>query len=538
MEDYYSFVILFFVLIGIILIYNFYVKKRNEKILRQEIIKNFGRVHSKLFKGKINGLHKRLGGNVSDITANDLNLDEILEKMNHSMSKMGLEYFYYRLRDLILDKDELIRLQEKRKIYKDREEDLEDLQFQLGRLGYFKEDVLDLVEEEIKIQREIDLAAKIFSFTALYILILFMTLRAQAILFIFALLATNVFIYKKFNEMTSGKLDALVRLKGLLNVSEGMLKNKSQVFKEEIKEIESILKELAPLKRSLRSFGFLTGNMEMDFAETYKNILFLSEARSFSKTQKYFKVCKEEIFRLYYLLGKIDCEIGIISLSKAYETGEVRSGNKIVGKNLYNPLIRNPVPNDLDLEKSIILTGSNASGKSTYLRTFGINTIFALAFGIFFGEEFEVKPMKITSAIDISDSIMKNLSYFMAESKAIGEMIEDDREKIILLDEIFRGTNTIDRIASATATLKYLAKNNHVIAATHDIELTILLKDLFVNKHFEEKIEEGDIKFDYLLKDGPATSRNAIAILDNLNYPREIIEEAKNLSRDMGKNKF
>ena len=204
-------------------------------------------------------------------------------------------------------------------------------------------------------------------------------------------------------------------------VSEGMLKNKSQVFKEEIKEIESILKGLAPLKRSLRSFGFLTGNMEMDFAETYKNILFLSEARSFSKTQKYFKVCKGEIFRLYYLLGKIDCEIGIISLSKAYETGEVRFGNKIVGKNLYNPLIRNPVPNDLDLEKSIILTGSNASGKSTYLRTLGINVVFALSFGMFFGDEFEVKPMKITSAIDISDSIMKNLSYLWQSPRQLAK---------------------------------------------------------------------------------------------------------------------
>lgn len=533
MKDYYSLVILFFVLIGLIFLYNFYVKQRNEKILRQEIIKNFGKVHSKKFKGKINGLHKRLGGNVSDITANDLNLDEILEKMNHSMSKMGLEYFYYRLRDLILDKDELTRLQEKRKIYKDREKDLEDLQFQLGKLGYFKEDLLELVEEEIKIQKELALAARIFSFTALYILILFITLRAQAILFIFGLLAANTFIYKKFNEMTFGKLEALVRLKSLLNVSEGLLKNKSQVFKDEVEEIENILTELGPLKRSLRSFGFLTGNMEMDFAETYKNILFLSEARSFSKTQKYFKDYKDEIFRLYYLLGKIDCEIGMISLSKAYETGEASFGNKILGKNLYNPLIKNPVPNDLDLDKSIILTGSNASGKSTYLRTVGINTIFALSFGIFFGEEFEIKPMKITSAIDISDSIMKNLSYFMAESKAIGDMIEEESEKIILLDEIFRGTNTIDRIASATATLKYLAKNNHVIAATHDIELTILLKDTFVNKHFEEKIEDGDIKFDYLLKDGPARSRNAIAILDSLNYPRNIIEEAKNLSIEM-----
>lgn len=533
MKDYYSLVILFFVLIGLIFFYNFYVKQRNEKILRQEIIKNFGKVHSKKFKGKINGLHKRLGGNVSDITANDLNFEEILEKMNHSMSKMGLEYFYYRLRDLILDKDELTRLQEKRKIYKDREEDLEDLQLQLGKLGYFKEDVLNLIEEEVKVDRELEIAAKIFSLTALYIILLFIFLRAQAVLFIFVLLGVNTFIYKKFNEITLGKLESLVRLKSILFVSESLMKNKNKVFTEELQEVENILRETSPLKKSLRSFGFLTGNMELDFADTYRNILFLSEARSFSKTQKHFRVYKDEIFRLYYLLGKIDCEIGIISLSKAYETGEVKFGNKIVGKNLYNPLIRNPVSNDLDLDKSIILTGSNASGKSTYLRTLGINVVFALSFGIFFGEEFEIKPMKITSAIDISDSIMKNLSYFMAESKAIGDMIEEESEKIILLDEIFRGTNTIDRIASATATLKYLAKNNHVIAATHDIELTILLKDSFVNKHFEEKIEDGDIKFDYLLKDGPARSRNAIAILDSLNYPRDIIEEAKNLSIEM-----
>lgn len=93
MKDYYSIIILFLVFTGIIFIYNLYVKKRNEKILRQEIKDNFGKIHSKKFKGKIDGLHKRLGENVSEITANDLNLDEVLAKMNHTMSKMGLEFF-------------------------------------------------------------------------------------------------------------------------------------------------------------------------------------------------------------------------------------------------------------------------------------------------------------------------------------------------------------------------------------------------------------------------------------------------------------
>ena len=178
MKDYYSIIILFLVFTGIIFIYNLYVKKKNEKILRQEIRENFEKIHSKKFKGKINGIHKRLGGNVSEITSNDLNLDEVLAKMNHTMSKMGLEFFYYRLRDLILDKDELTRLQEKRRLYEGKEEDLEDLQFHLGKLGYFKEDVLELIEEEIEIQRELEVLAKVFSFTAIYILILFISLRA------------------------------------------------------------------------------------------------------------------------------------------------------------------------------------------------------------------------------------------------------------------------------------------------------------------------------------------------------------------------
>lgn len=535
MKDYYAPIILLLVFTAIIFIYNYYVKKRNEKILREEIKRNFGKIHFKKYKGKIEGIHKRLGGNLTEITASDLNLDKIIEKMNHNMSKIGLEYFYYRLRDLILDANALRKIQKNLKENRDKEEKLQEIQFQLGKIGYFKEDVLNLIEEEVEIEKELEIVAKIFSFTAVYILILFIFLRAQAILFIFLLIGINTFIYKKFNSITLGKLESLVRLKSILFVAESMTKNKNEIFTEDLEELENILREIAPLKKTMKSFGFLTGNIEMDFAETYRNIMFLSEARKFSKAQKYFKKYGEEIHRLYYLIGKIDCEIAIISLTKAYKTNFTDFGEKISGKNLYNPLIKEPVPNDLDLEKSIILTGSNASGKSTYLRTIGINVIFALSFGIFFGESFEIKAIKIKTAIDISDSIMENLSYFMAESKAIGEMIEDKEEKIILLDEIFRGTNTIDRIASATATLKYLAKNNHVVAATHDIELTILLKDLYKNKHFEERIEDGDIKFDYLLKDGPATSRNAIAILENLSYPREILEEAKNLSKSLEK---
>lgn len=533
MQEYMDPIMLFVGLILFVFFYDYIGRKKRERDLLLDIKDNFGKVHSNKIKGKFDGIYKRLFGNMTEITYQDLNLNEVIQKMNHMTSRLGLEYFYYNLRNINLDKKELIREQAKRRSYKDKEDILEDIQFKLASIGYFKDDVLGLLDEEVDVDRELEMAAKIFSFSFLYIIISIFLFKRLAFLIAVILFAANTYIYKQFNKKTLGKLNALLKMRNIIFTAEKLTKLKNEVFSEELDEIEGILKEITPLKKTLKSFGFLSGNPEFDWAETYKNIMFLTEARKYSSSQKYFKKFKDDIFRLYFLMGKIDADIGIISIIKAYDAKDATYGEKILGKDLYNPLLKGAVANDLDLSKSILLTGSNASGKSTYLRTCGINAVFALTYGIFFGESFEIKPMIISSAIDISDSLSENLSYFMAESKTIGEMISRNDEQLILLDEIFRGTNTIDRISSGASTLKYLSKNNYVIAATHDIELTILLKDLFSNKHFEEKIEEGDIKFDYLLKDGPATSRNAIAILDNLNYPREIIGEAKNLSREL-----
>ena len=93
MEDYYAPILLLIAFSAIIFIYNYYIKKRNEKILRDEIRKNFGKIHSKKYKGKIDGIHKRLGGNVTEITAADLNFDKLIEKMNHNMTKLVLNIF-------------------------------------------------------------------------------------------------------------------------------------------------------------------------------------------------------------------------------------------------------------------------------------------------------------------------------------------------------------------------------------------------------------------------------------------------------------
>ena len=173
MKDLKTLITLLFVFTAIIFIYEYYVKKKNERILRREIREKFGKVHSNGFKCKVDGIYKRLGGNLTEITYNDLNFDKILEKMNHNMSKIGLEYFYYSIRNLILNKDTLRKVQDNRNKYKDKLDSLLDIEFQLGNIGFFKEDVLELIEDEVEIDKELEIFARIFSFTIVYIIILF-----------------------------------------------------------------------------------------------------------------------------------------------------------------------------------------------------------------------------------------------------------------------------------------------------------------------------------------------------------------------------
>ena len=96
------------------------------------------------------------------------------------------------------------------------------------------------------------------------------------------------------------------------------------------------------------------------------------------------------------------------------------------------------------------------------------------------------------------------------------------------VDEVLRGTNTVERIAASAQILKYMSANGFFcVAATHDIELTSLLEDSYENYHFSEEIREGDVLFNYLLQSGKAQSRNAIRLLSLMGYEEEIVHRAE-----------
>lgn len=200
-------------------------------------------------------------------------------------------------------------------------------------------------------------------------------------------------------------------------------------------------------------------------------------------------------------------------------------------KGLTHPLIEQAVPNDFDFTQNVLLTGSNASGKSTFMKAIALNLILAQAVQTVTAQQFHYQPGIVKTTMANADDVLSGDSYFMAEIKSLKRLLNYDASipHYFFIDEIFKGTNTAERIAASQAVLEYLAQFQEikVIAATHDIELTRQLHPIYANYHFNETIQQNAIHFDYTIKKGPANTRNALELIRIMDFPLIIYQNAK-----------
>jgi DNA mismatch repair ATPase MutS len=202
----------------------------------------------------------------------------------------------------------------------------------------------------------------------------------------------------------------------------------------------------------------------------------------------------------------------------------------------YNPLVPGCVPNDLAVtDSSILLTGSNMSGKTTFMRTIGLNALLAQTIATCPATTYAGPFRRVVSSINLADSLPEGKSYYFAEAEAVLGFIKATETGVgsylFILDELFKGTNTVERIAATKAVLAYLQPRSLVVASTHDGELGELLHPAYSEYHFSETVTEADWYFDYLLKPGPLTTRNAIRLLARAGYPASIVQDALALSQ-------
>jgi len=219
---------------------------------------------------------------------------------------------------------------------------------------------------------------------------------------------------------------------------------------------------------------------------------------------------------------------------------EVSEGDPVfMTRSLAHPFlpIEDRVSNDFTFARVpdiAIVTGSNMSGKSTFLRTIGINLCLAYAGGPVLATSFRTIPFRLFASMSVSDSVTDGISYFYAEVKRLKALLDaletsHAQPLFFLIDEIFRGTNNRERLQGSRAYIRSVVTKHGVgIVATHDLELVNLEDEHsdIVNYHFQEDVLNGSMIFDYLLRKGPCPTTNALKImqLEGLPVDEKLIE--------------
>ncbi len=206
-----------------------------------------------------------------------------------------------------------------------------------------------------------------------------------------------------------------------------------------------------------------------------------------------------------------------------------RAEEKILSlEGVYHPLLPRDevVKNSVSLSKDkvILLTGSNMAGKSTFLRTIGINQALFLAGAPVFAEKMQAWPFPLLSCLEVSDSVRDGLSYFHAEVLHLKKLLGKAKTEphLYFIDEIYRGTNNKERFRGSYALISELAKTSSLgFVSTHDLELASLEKEgsQIVNYHFSDHFENEEMRFSYRLKKGLCVSTNALKIMASHGLP-------------------
>ncbi len=480
---------------------------------------------------------------IDDITANDLSLEYIFLKTDKTRSAAGSACYYNMLRTPVFDEKELSRREAILSFFEENGDKRTEVQAKLSRMPQRRAFSIHSCVNAFRTGKRGNVLAQYLNIVLLIASVIFaITVNtAASILFPFGVIAYNIATYYIQKSRTDGFIYGMRNIISMLNTAAGIVKMDVSACVRENEELKNCVSRLRKLKKASWAIRTDVSDDIMAIILDYANIIFHFDLISLNNAVSCAVKEEESILTLYRTLGYIDALINITSLRKAVREYCIPEFEKSAGpflsfKEAYHPLLSDPVTSDLETSRHILITGSNASGKSTFLKTVALNAIFGQTIHTCFASEYKGSFFKVITGMSLSDNIISGESYYITEIKALKRIMDDNTDIPVLCfaDEILRGTNTVERIAASTSALRFLAgQNKLVFAATHDIELTTLLNDIYVNYHFSESIDEnGAICFDYMLKEGPSETRNAILMLKAYGYDEEITGRASEMAEE------
>jgi len=328
---------------------------------------------------------------------------------------------------------------------------------------------------------------------------------------------------------------------------------------ESINKLRKIVKWVGNFQ--MRKNQATVGN---EFAFLYEYLLgiFLYDLSTYNHILKMLQGKQENVWKIYKFIGNLDMMLSVASFRKSKDTvcapviyleNDKQNGkyieheenalkDRISYRTTYkntgismeavcHPLIENCVSNNFILSKNAILTGANASGKSTFMKAVAINAILAQTIHTCVAKSFSMPKLLVMTSMALRDDIVKGESYYVTEVKYLKRMIDSldtGKKYLFVVDEIFKGTNTMERIAASETVLKYFYERNcHVMVATHDMQLAEIMSDMYDSYHFNSQMQDNDILFDYVICEGYGGNTNAIDLLACFGFPEEIVQDAR-----------
>lgn len=486
---------------------------------------------------------------IDDITWNDLDMDRIFMMVNQTMSSPGEDVLYSMLRTPMFDQEKVKSREALICFFSENKEKREKMQIFLADVGKTWHGSLSDTILAIEDAPYVSTGLHWFMLAALLagLIVILPASPLYGFLFFIVLSSINVAVYYagKDRIKIEAYLDCFGNLLRMLRIAD---QAETVDWPETERQMEKVRRGKQTF-RSLRKKAFLLTSRNQSTGDPaqllldYLRMVFHIDILIYNSVLREVKGKTEEIMEILDGLGELDAAISIASFreilplwSRPEFTGYCGGHIQIQAEDLYHPLIHEPVANSILADKGILITGSNASGKSTFLKNMAINSILAQTILTCPCSSYRAPFLKVLTSMALRDDLSGGESYFIVEIRSLKRILDESVKKepmLCIIDEVLRGTNTIERIAASSCILEALDKDWVLpLAATHDIELSYILEKIYKNYHFEEEILEDQVVFNYLLQPGRATTRNAIKLLKLLGYDREIVEQAAQTAAD------
>lgn len=465
---------------------------------------------------------------IDDITWNDLDLDRMYEKMNMTYCGAGDIMLYCMLRQPCLKQAELTDRLAIMKWAKTQEAERDDVLDTIATAGKrYKEDMEEPFQScHTKANRtKISYILLGMMYSCIPLSVLF---PQYFVVPGVCLLLVNIFRYWTLHKQLEHYLDPLVYIVDHIEVLHRLADKEFTDLPQVSKELQSLSSQLKTLRKKSSLSYFENTAGVLNFLTQKESIYYDHYAAFIYEHADLVRKGMAAVGKLdacisaasYQIYGKLHTDVSFDQQKRA-----------IKAQAMVHPFVENCVANDIDIYENRLLTGSNATGKSTYLKMVVLNAVLAQSFGMVFAKNYHSVFFKMATSMTIHDDLKRQESTFVAEVKSLKHLLDlcsDDIPSLCVIDEILRGTNTLERIASSSVILHEFAQRNCLcLGATHDMELTQLLQGVYANYHFSETIKDNKMSFDYKIHKGPTRTRNAIALLNVFGYQKKLVNNAQ-----------